>query len=419
MSRDIVKRKTYVFQPTIDEEADIPRKIQCFDSDCDSEITPPPRKMVDSSDQFEKLMAEFTKVNRRLDHHEHRMNTISQNQGAPLGASGSSPVVPQPGAANVRHDINDWVNTRRGTGPSNARHRDAEPDVEVVAEQYNPPPMNRGRFSDYRQRGGRGRGWRGSHNRFDPYQYSRPRHRSEIEDDYHLGDDEQGFEDDPFPRRRASHSGGQSTWELTKLMRREIMAQKCHDEAASYEVIIDGLPSNPNDKIPDEVKRATDSLKEVMPDFKAENIDGVNRLYTPNDDGSLPLVVTLIRQSLAIELTERARFNPDFGWLRPSRSREMRKRISYEVQRVERLNKGLSRDSPTAWETRHLGTGIITRRIPNPGYVQRREHTHRPNGAGTQTQNQRPLAASGSGLVRNRTTPIGDQTMMSETNGGH
>ena len=185
------------------------------------------------------------------------------------------------------------------------------------------------------------------------------------------------------PRRSSQGDINVTRRDLTRLMRREIISQQCHDEAAGYEILLDGVPSYEGDDEQTELVRAVEKLVQILPEFKREYIKDTDQLYTPNLDGTYPLKVSIKYPSIVKALTERARVDPKFAWFRPSRSKEMRKKIAYEQREVDRLNSNLPPNSSTKWEVLFMGVGVIRRRVPNPDYVPlRNEQAYsRPTGS--------------------------------------
>ena len=309
-----------------------------------------------------------------------------------------------------------WVNTKRGSGSKNQKSNNPvneiilndDHDDEVFFRGTAPPhpqeytrPTNgskapRGRTGGHFRGQHRGRGGQnnGSH-RNAPYQ--NPRHNTEIQEvDI---SEEYGNRDYAQPRR-SSHTGAWSRQELVKIVRQEIMNQKCHDEAAGYDVIIDGLPSYKDDNFVTEADRAFDKLVQILPEFKIDFIYECERFYTRNLDGTLPLKVTLRYPSVVAALIERAKNEGKFPWFRPSRSKELRKKIAYEHDQVQRLNARLPPNSALKWEVLELGLGAIRRRVPNPDHIPLKNATDHQQGQ--VTEYARPQAATRKSMM----TPV-------------
>ena len=358
-SRIVQKRKSYQTQVSNDFESQIPPKRPIMATDL--------RQVLDA----------IGDVHKRLDEQQVQIDQALKTRPT---HNVDDDVFIESGPENpneVQVISSEWVNTRRGTGKSYRQ----EP-VNSHPNSNSHPSGSRAPISSWRGGGSfngqsRGRGGRGGHSR--PTPYDNRRFTNTEEDDSYRDED---FRD----QRRASHSG-YSLYELKKMMRQEIMTQRCHEEEASYDIILDGIPSIKGDKFPEESKRAFDRLVQIDPEFKIDYIWDCDRFFTPNDEGFYPMKVTLKKSSQAQDLIDTARLEKKWKWFRPSRTKEMRKKIAYEQWQCDLSNSRLPADSAIWWEVKELGHGVIRRRIPNP-------HLEKTYQSPTAAGNQRPLAAN-------------------------
>ena len=155
--------------------------------------------------------------------------------------------------------------------------------------------------------------------------------------------------------------------EINFMINKAIQSNSVHEEVTDHELIIDGLPCAKGDLDQDEIERVTTKLRQIDKNFAPEDIDDLWRFSTPNDDGTLPMRVTLFSKLQTISLAESAR-RGNFPWFRQSVTRGMRKHNAWVDEKVADLNGDLPDNSSTVWERVVVGRARVWRRANNVNY---------------------------------------------------
>ena len=376
------KRRSYQSRLSTDTESSIPRKVWFKKKSVPMANENNGAQM--PQDQFNILMKSITAINSKLENHQTQLMSLG----------GSPRLTPNQGGVHFNVDPK-YVNTKRGSG---SKLRPVEAPIAGASSgaisKFSRPAKQGDQYRN--QNRGRGRGqFRGRGNWVPNSQSRQTQHKQrrhtmveeiDLEDEGEMNEYEGQWQQRP---RRASQGDTQrySKNDLTRLVRREITNQKCHDEAASYDIILDGVPSYEGDDEGTEIQRAMEKLCQILPEFKRDYIKDCDRFFNPADDGTYPLKVSIKYPSIVQALTERARVDPKFHWFRPSRSKDMRKKIAFEEREVARLNANLPPNSPTRWEVLFLGVGVIRRRVPNPEYIPLKNDQNYGRPQGTTTTN--------------------------------
>ena len=155
-------------------------------------------------------------------------------------------------------------------------------------------------------------------------------------------------------------------------MKQEILDEQYQAERAARQLIIYGEPSGEDDSKELEIKRAFTKLVSIMSDFRAEDIEHIQRFEDPHTDGAFPMTVTIRRKLVVTRIWDfiEAGHGPTFPWLDMSRTREVRRRNARTAISIEDLNETLSKNnSATLWEKISAGPINARRRVPNPDYI--------------------------------------------------